>query len=613
MRTCEQVRAGHPDKLCDRIADAILDRILSDGSNGTTPSTIVQSRRAGLEVLAKDETIVLSGEVRAAGSLPLEVDLEGLVRSVVSAVGYDNGPRIRIIDLIGVQQPELQASSDRKGAGDQGIMVGFATTETPELMPLEFSYVTRICQALDRRMGAPGYEWMKPDGKAQVTLNSDLTIRKLVVGIQHATHIHGVTEGARIQQLIAEQLRDDFFPAVLGDVARGADIIVNGTDSFAIGGPAGDAGVVGRKIVCDAYGPGVPVGGGAFSGKDPTKVDRSAAYMARRIARQALVEEATRDTSVTVRIAYAIGQKQPEMLVVATNTGDDLTPWARATFPDLSPPAIAESLDLWHPQAGNWSYQQTASYGHFGREGFPWEAPLPKSASVIRGPIPIDAELWDAGCQVDEVRNHFVIPTARRFIADQQAGRVIDVGCGTGYISRKLAAEQALSRVEWTLLDRNPKMLRFAAGRFPEGRRIAYTSDDAESYSAGHSLRPHDLCLCAYTPLEVENFDLFAEALKRCVPRGTILLFVPDIVPDIIKHYAGRGVQTLSDLPTREVTHRLEKVDGFTGRPQTFLARQTIDYVRPMLDDATALREVLSYATTRGARHFCFVFERQGK
>jgi S-adenosylmethionine synthetase len=571
----------------------------------------VQARRAGLEVLAKDDTIVLSGEVRTADDLPLKTDLEGLVRSVVSALGYDNAPRIRVVDLIGVQQPELQASSDRQGAGDQGIMVGFATRETSELMPLEFSYVTRICQALDRRMGTPGYEWMRPDGKAQVTLNSDLTIRKLVVGVQHAADVHGVTEGAKIQQLIAEQLRDDFFPAVLGDLARGADIIVNGTGSFAIGGPAGDAGVVGRKIVCDAYGPGVPVGGGAFSGKDPTKVDRSAAYMARRIARQALVEEATKDKSVTVRIAYAIGQKQPEMLLVTTDTGDDLSAWAYATFPDLSPPAIAAILDLWHPQGGNWSYQQTASYGHFGRECFPWEAPLQQTASVIQGPIPIDPKLWDAGCHGDEVRNNFVIPAARRLIAQNQVRRVIDVGCGTGYISRTLAAEDALSDVEWTLLDRNPEMLRFAAGRFPKGRRIAYTSDDAEAYAAGGSLRPHDLCLCAYTPLEVEDLGLFATALKRCVPRGTILLFVPDNVPDIIKYYVGRGVQTLSDSLVREVTQELEKVDGFTGRRQTFLARQTIDYVRPMLDHATALREILSYATTSSGRHFCFVFERQ--
>ena len=238
---------------------------------------------------------------------------------------------------------------------------------------------------------------------------------------------------------------------------------------------------------------------------------------------------------------------------------------------------------------------------------------MPRALSVIDWPIPIDPERWDAGCRVDEVRNDFVIPTVGRFIAENQVGRVIDVGCGTGYVSRTLAADVACSRVEWTLLDRNPKMLRFAAARFPEGRRAVYTSDDAEAYAVGESLRPHDLCLCAYTALEVEHLDPFAKALKRCVPRGTILLFVPDTVPDIIRHYASRRVQALGESLARILTHRLEKVDGFTGRRQTFLARQTIDYVHPMLGDATALREILPYATTLGRRHFCLVFERQGE
>lgn len=373
-RTCEQVRSGHPDKLCDQIADAILDELLAY-LDCKGPDRALFGR-AGLEVLAKDEVIVLSGEARCDTELTDIIDLEMLIRNVVAGIGYDYSDRLSVVDLIGIQQPELQASSDRRGAGDQGIMVGYATRETPTFMPLEFVYATRICKALDDCMGKDAYAWLRPDGKAQVTLNPDLSIRKLVVGAQHSPEVRGKSDGPAIQRLIEEQLRDDFFPEVLGEAAHGAEIIVNGTGSFAIGGPKGDAGVVGRKIVCDAYGPRVAVGGGAFSGKDPTKVDRSAAYMARLIAREALLQETTTDVAVTVQVAYAIGQHQPEMITAITDGGQDLTSWVRDAYPDLSPSAIAEMLALWQPWAGGWSYRSTAAYGHFGRAGFPWEGSM---------------------------------------------------------------------------------------------------------------------------------------------------------------------------------------------------------------------------------------------
>lgn len=369
--SAEQVRAGHPDKVCDQIADNILDAFIEGAKSLGLPASGAEQQRAAIEVLAKDTTVVLAGEVRVDVDVAKGITYAEIVESVLSSVGYD-ASRLRIIDLLGIQQPELQASSDRRGAGDQGVMVGYATRESPSGMPIEHVYASGICQALDLHMRLPGFEWMRPDGKAQVTVNSAGRLQKIVVGVQHASDVGGTTLPSRIQKTIREQVVEEILLPLLGPDVRTADIVVNGSGSFAIGGPAGDAGVVGRKIVCDSYGPRVPVGGGAFSGKDPTKVDRTGAYMARMIAKAAL-RESEESQAVTARIAYAIGSRDPEMLVVTDESGRDLSSWAARHFPDLAPAAIQERLDLWRHRSTAWSYGDCARYGHFGRPGLPWE------------------------------------------------------------------------------------------------------------------------------------------------------------------------------------------------------------------------------------------------
>lgn len=372
-RSCEQVRAGHPDKLCDQIADSILDAMIDLAyEDGTVlKQSRVPTLRAGLEVLAKGDTVVLSGEIRILDRIRQRLDYMEIVNKVVRESGYDYAPNV--VMLVGDQQPELQASSDRHGAGDQGIMIGYASDETTEMMPLEFSLATRICRGLDKLIGTPNFEWLRPDGKAQVTIDGTNRVTKIVIGVQHAGVVKGVEKAGQVQHIIREQLIEEFLYSLLGrNELMSTEIVVNGTGSFTIGGPAGDAGVAGRKIVCDSYGPAVPVGGGAFSGKDPTKVDRSGAYMARVIAVSALREMAGDANSVTVRLAYAIGRFQPEMIVATTNNGREIADWVSSRYPDLSPMAIAERLDLWRLGGSPWRYTDAARYGHFGRPEFPW-------------------------------------------------------------------------------------------------------------------------------------------------------------------------------------------------------------------------------------------------
>lgn len=370
-RTAEQVRAGHPDKLCDQIADAILDSLLAvDMSPASGTSLVPNGRRtrAGIEILAKGKTIVLGGEVRTEEA----VDYDAIVRRVWSETGYPSAEGLKIINLIGEQPSELQVNSDRQAAGDQGVMVGYATPETREMMPREFLYATAICRELDLRMGQPGYEWLRPDGKAQVTLGRSGQVDALVVEAQHAAHDH-VDGSGQLQAALAQQVIDDVLRPLFGDEMLEARFVFNGAGSFAVGGPDGDAGLVGRKIVCDAYGPRVPVGGGAFSGKDPTKIDRAGAYAARYIARRAVSVGATDGEAITVTLAYAIGETQPDMVHAITSAGRDLSSWVRTEFPDLSPRAISEELDLWRRRPTAWTYRDTARYGHFGRSGVPWE------------------------------------------------------------------------------------------------------------------------------------------------------------------------------------------------------------------------------------------------
>lgn len=344
-RTAEMVTGGHPDKYCDQLADSILDSCLQQDSRS----------RVAIECLAKNDLIVISGEVTSNAI----VDWPGIARRVFeTSAGYGNPDRLMVLPCVSHQSREISAGVDRNGAGDQGIMIGYATDETPEALPTEYV----LARKLAWRIGSLRKElpWLRSDGKTQVTIDQG-RVTSVVIAAQHHVSIP-------IEEVRAVILERVICPIVGPDVPR---VVINGTGAFTIGGPYADCGVVGRKIVADAYGPRVPVGGGAYSGKDPTKVDRSGAYIARQIARSIVAHSIGGAHECLVTIAYAIGQQQPEMVTAVTDTGRDVSSWVPEHFPDLSPCAIIARLGLLQPQG--WSYLQTAAYGHYGRNEFPWE------------------------------------------------------------------------------------------------------------------------------------------------------------------------------------------------------------------------------------------------
>lgn len=351
-RTAEMVTDGHPDKFCDQVADAILDEALKQDMKS----------RVAVECLAKDNLLMVSGEVTTQARL----DVEDVAKTVWQRIGYGSGAELSVNNNIKQQSPDIASGGGTEndggvlfgGAGDQGIMVGYATTENAEMMPEEY----RLARALCRKMKELRDElpWLRPDGKSQVTI-ADGRVTSVIIA---AHHDDSVPIGD-VRQIIRSKVVDP----IVQDVQR---VVINGTGKFTIGGTHGDAGVVGRKIVADAYGPRVAVGGGAYSGKDPTKVDRSAAYMARHIAKTIIAEQIADAKECLVTLSYGIGQKQPEMSTAITDTGKDVSDWMRSHFRDLSPPFIIEYLGLAGPKT--WSYQSTASFGHYGREEFPWES-----------------------------------------------------------------------------------------------------------------------------------------------------------------------------------------------------------------------------------------------
>jgi S-adenosylmethionine synthetase len=370
-QTAEHVSEGHPDKFCDQVADRILDTVLQLAADDPD---VLSGVRTAIECLAKDNLLIVSGEVKLTPRIKAQLDIVELARSVWKDVGYgDNVEELTVINHVRTQSKAISkgegAGVDAGGAGDQGIMVGYATNETPELMPREWVLARDICLKL-RQLRIKGIlKWLKSDCKSQVTLNEAGEVVNVVVAAQHVGkgHEHYVT---------TRQLREEIRDKVLAVVLPGVKIDlckINGTGAFDIGGPTGDAGVVGRKIVVDAYGPRIPVGGGAYSGKDPTKVDRSAAYMARLIAKTAVTEGEAKEC--LVRIAYGIGRKKPEMVTAVTETGKSLASWLDERFPkeDLWPVKIIERLGLRNPKG--WSYFDTAAYGHYGRtkKACPWE------------------------------------------------------------------------------------------------------------------------------------------------------------------------------------------------------------------------------------------------
>jgi S-adenosylmethionine synthetase len=361
--TSESVTEGHPDKVCDYIADSILDAYLEADA----------SSRVACEVLCKSDVAVLAGEISSAG----KVDHEAVVRRAVREIGYTDpaepfcADTLRVLQFITGQAPEIAQGVDpsrhpggEQGAGDQGTMFGYATDETPELMPLPILLAHRLARGLaeDRRTGA--CRWLRPDGKTQVSVVYDggapIAVSTVLVSAQHAPDVD--------RRTITDYVAGELAPRILNQWwTPRVRILVNPTGSFAQGGPSADCGLTGRKIIVDTYGGAARHGGGAFSGKDPSKVDRSGAYFCRFVARQIVRQRLARRAEV--QIAYAIGVAQPVSVRVETfGTGDE---GAAAEFVhklDLRPAAIIEQLDLLRPM-----YRQTTNYGHFGKAGLPWE------------------------------------------------------------------------------------------------------------------------------------------------------------------------------------------------------------------------------------------------
>ena len=369
--TSESVSEGHPDKIADQISDAILDALLEQDPKS----------RVAVETLVTTGLVVLSGEVTTEAY----VDVQAIAREVVREIGYTD-PRLRfdadscgVLSSIHEQSPDIAQGVDQgagvdpeQGAGDQGMMFGYASRETPELMPMAISYAHALVRELARiRKRTEEMPYLRPDAKSQVTIEYEedrktpKRVHTVVVSTQHAEGID--------REKIKRDVRRYLLPRVIPDELLDDDLIlhVNPTGRFVIGGPHGDAGLTGRKIIVDTYGGKGAHGGGAFSGKDPSKVDRSAAYAARHVAKNLVAAELADE--VLVQVAYAIGLAEPVSIDVDTNgTGAvpdaQLVKLVRDTF-DLRPVKIIERLGLLRPR-----YQATAAYGHFGRPEFSWEA-----------------------------------------------------------------------------------------------------------------------------------------------------------------------------------------------------------------------------------------------
>jgi S-adenosylmethionine synthetase len=367
--TSESVSEGHPDKMCDQISDAVLDAILAEAPRS----------RVACETLVKTGFVVLAGEITTTA----RVEFPDVVRQVVKDIGYTSSDMgfdastCAILVAIERQSPDIaqgvnegEGEHKEQGAGDQGMMFGFAVDETPELMPAPVHYSHQLTRRLAEARKAGAVDWLRPDAKSQVTVDYDngrpVRVNTVVVSTQHAPHVSQET----IKEYVREEIIKKTLPAHLLD--GDTRYFINPTGRFVIGGPMGDSGLTGRKIIVDTYGGMGRHGGGAFSGKDPTKVDRSAAYYARYVAKNVVASGIARRCEV--QIAYAIGVAQPVGVYVST-FGTSAVPeekiaeYVLKNF-DMRPKAIIEQLDLLRPV-----YRPTASYGHFGRSepGFTWE------------------------------------------------------------------------------------------------------------------------------------------------------------------------------------------------------------------------------------------------
>jgi S-adenosylmethionine synthetase len=361
--TSESVTEGHPDKVCDYIADSVLDTYLQEDPKS----------RVACEVLCKEDTLIIAGEISSNGV----VDHEDVARKAIRAIGYIdpatpfNADGVKILQFVSKQSAEISQGVDlnsgtdtEQGAGDQGIMFGYATDESPELMPLPILLAHRLARGLAEDRRKEPYKWLRPDGKTQVSVlyenNRPIAITDVIVSPQHSESV--------TRDQIVSYVTESLAPRILGDwFTKEIRFHVNPTGSFILGGPSADAGVTGRKIIVDTYGGAGRHGGGAFSGKDPSKVDRSGAYFCRYIARQLLKLNIA--TKAEIQISYAIGLSKPLSVKVDTfGTGDEAAAVEYIKNMDFRPAAIIERFDLLRP-----IYRQTTNYGHFGKPGLPWE------------------------------------------------------------------------------------------------------------------------------------------------------------------------------------------------------------------------------------------------
>ncbi len=364
--TSESVSKGHPDKVCDQISDAILDEILKKD----------KAARVACETYITRGMVIVGGEI----TTKTWVDVEHIVRQVLKDIGYTdakygfNADTCAVVNVIGKQSPDISQGVDIGGAGDQGLMVGYAVDETLEYMPLPLVLSNEILRNLEKARKNSTLPYIGPDAKSQVTVEykdgEPLRVDTVVVSTQHTEDILDRT-GKKITEKSKQEIEAvAILPAIKKWMDKDTKILINPTGKFVIGGPQSDTGMTGRKIIVDTYGGRCPHGGGAFSGKDPTKVDRSAAYMARYIAKNIVAAKLAKEC--TVQIAYAIGKDEPVGFYVDTDgTGkisdQELARVARKVFP-LTPKGIIEHFKLRSP-----IYLRTAAYGHFGRKAFPWE------------------------------------------------------------------------------------------------------------------------------------------------------------------------------------------------------------------------------------------------
>ena len=355
--TSESVSEGHPDKVADAISDAVLDMVLTNGDS---------SSRCACEVLVTTDQVIIAGEYK--GEID-PLDLDYIVRKVIKNIGYEqtgfHWQTVQIVNLMHGQSPDIALGTDSFGAGDQGIMFGYATNETDAFMPASLYYSHRIVEGLAQLRRQSNPAWLGPDAKSQVTVeyNDDHTVKriaKIVCSHQHHPDIDIEDVRSSIKSVIHTMLHPT------GLIDDDTEYLINPTGRFVIGGPDGDTGLTGRKIIVDTYGGRAPHGGGAFSGKDPTKVDRSAAYMARYLAKN--IVASGKATKALVQLSYAIGVEEPTSVYVdAGKNSAELTDWIVKNV-DLTPKGIITRFDMFRP-----IYSSTVNYGHFGKDYLPWE------------------------------------------------------------------------------------------------------------------------------------------------------------------------------------------------------------------------------------------------